>query len=130
MRSLTALAFIASVSSVAAIAAPPAKVTGIYSDLHLIPEAGDVLGTEIFLVFGGEHGYYAVIQCAEGWPSKPVVVTAIVRGTEVELAAHDDKDSHCPKAKFKGTVSSAGLEGKFEGTNYPELLKRKRSYWQ
>lgn len=128
-RIATFLASVACIASVNAYGAPTAKVTGIYSDMHYISEAGDVLGTEIFILFG-DSGYYAVLQCAEGWPSKPVVIAATVRGNEVEFSAHDELDSHCPKAKFKGTVSSRGLNGKFEGTDYPGLLRRKRSYWQ
>lgn len=112
------------------MAASPMKVTGMYSDLHYIAEAGDILGMEVFIVFGGEQGYFAVLQCAEGSPSKPVMVAATVRGMEVELAPHDDPDSHCPKAKFNGIVTSDGLRGKFEGTEYPGWLKRKQSYWQ
>ncbi len=120
-----------SLASFSATAVPPTtKVTGIYSNLHYIAEAGDVLGAEILIVFGGEQGYFAILQCAEGSPSKPVVVAAIVHGMEVEFAPHEDPNSHCPKAKFNGTVTSVGLRGKFEGTDYPGLLKRKQSYWQ
>ncbi|MEN3112008.1 hypothetical protein ACFONG_19360 [Uliginosibacterium paludis] len=130
IRSLVAASviFISALSS--ASAAPQIKVTGVFSDLHFVAQAGDVTGTEIFIVFGGEQGYFAIIQCAEGWPSKPVIVPAIVHGAEVEFAPHGQTESHCPNAKFRGTVSSSGLRGKFENTDYPGFLKRKRSYWQ
>jgi hypothetical protein len=117
-------------ASLSAYAAAPPKVTGIYSNLHYIAEGGDVIGTEIFIVNGGRLGYFAVLQCAEGAPSKPVVVAATVKGTQVEFASHADADSHCPKAKFTGAVTPNGLRGTFEGTDYPGLLERKRSYWQ
>lgn len=116
--------------AVLASAAPPIKVTGIFSDLHYVSKAGDVVGSEIFIVYGGSAGYYAIVQCAEGWPSKPIVVAATVRGNEVEFSAHGDSDSHCPQGRFKGRVTAQGLQGVFEGTEYPGFLKRKRSYWQ
>jgi hypothetical protein len=105
------------------------KVTGLFSDMHYISEAGDVLGTEIFIIYS-TSGYYAVMQCAEGAPSKPVVVNAKIEGNKVTLEPHNDQSSHCPIAVFTGQVTSSGLRGNFEGTDYPGLLKRKRSYWQ
>ena len=119
MRNLLLITMFSLVASSATAVSPVTKVTGIYSDLHYIADAGDVLGMEILIVLGGEQGYFAVLQCAEGLPSKPVVVAATVRGAEVEFAPHDEPNSHCPKARFIGTVTRAGLRGKFEGTNYP-----------
>lgn len=111
-------------------AAKPLKIVGTYTDLRYVEEAGDVVGTEIMIVFGGERGYFAVLECAEGTPSKPVVVAVTVRGAEVEFAPHSDEDSTCPKEKFVGTVTKDGLRGAFKGTsNYPGTLKRGRSYW-
>lgn len=105
------------------------KVTGLFTDMHYISEAGDVLGTEIFIIYSNS-GYYAVMQCAEGAPSKPVVVSASIKGNEVKLEPHNDTSSHCPMATFIGQITPNGLRGKFEGTDYSGLLKRQRSYWQ
>jgi hypothetical protein len=88
------------------------------------------VGSEIFIVYGGHSGYFAIVQCAEGWPSKPVVVAATVRGNEIEFSVSGEADSHCPQGQFKGRVTTQGLNGVFEGTEYPGFLKRKRSYWQ
>ncbi len=107
------------------------KITGIYSNLTYNQEAGDLIGAEIWIVLGGEHRYFAIMQCAEGYPSKPVVVTATVKGTNVEFSANNDADSNCPKNKFSGIITTDGLRGKFEGTkDYPGFLKRGESYWQ
>ena len=41
-------------------------LTGIYSDMHYIPQAGDVLGTEVFIV-ATRDGYsvpHCAVQCA------------------------------------------------------------------
>jgi hypothetical protein len=66
----------------ALVSAAGAPVAGVYSDLKYIREAGDLVGREIFIVFGGDFGYFAVIQCAEGWPGRPVLVAAKVEGSE------------------------------------------------
>lgn len=112
-------------------AAPPqVKVTGTFSNLHYVPEAGDLVGAEISIVVGGPLRYFAILQCAEGGPSKPVVVPATSRGPSVELGAHNDSESHCPAATYRGTISASGLRGAFEGTQYPGFLKRTRGHWQ
>lgn len=112
-----------------AFSATKTKVTGLFSDMHYISEAGDVIGTEIFII-SSDSGYYAIMQCAEGAPSKPVIVSASINGSTVKLESHNDQSSHCPMAPFMGQITSNGLRGKFEGTDYPGLLKRQRSYWQ
>jgi hypothetical protein len=105
------------------------KVTGLFTDMHYISESGDVLGTEIFIIYSNS-GYYAVMQCAEGAPSKPVVVNASIIGNKIKLQPHNDPSSHCPMASFIGQITPSGLRGKFEGTDYTGLLKHQRSYWQ
>ena len=88
-----------------------------------VSEAGDVVGTEVWIVYGGD-GYYATVQLAEGVPMRPKVVPVEVRGTNVKFALGADKDLLI----FKGTVTRAGLSG----TVNSDLLnlKRKKSYWQ
>lgn len=110
-------------------AAPQPKVTGTFSSLRYIKESGDVLGVEISIVYGN-YGYFALVQCAEGAPSKPVLVSAEVNGNNIQLAVHDDPASHCPMAPFSGKVTATGLRGNFEGTDYPGFLKRGKGYWQ
>lgn len=105
------------------------QVTGIYSSMHYITSGENISGVEI-LVLGGDRGeYFAVLQCANGAPGKPVVVSATVLGDEIELAANNDKANHCPMKTFKGVVGSTGMVGSFLGG--PELsLARRDSYWQ
>lgn len=131
MAALTAAMTAATTAAAAPPAAPkPPPVPGLYSTLKSIPEAGDILGMEIFIVFGGDAGHFAFIQCAEGWPGRPVLVAARVDGQRVELAAHDDAASHCPRARFTGTVSRDGLQGAFDGQPAVLTLPRKSSFWQ
>lgn len=105
------------------------KVTGIYSDMQFIGNGGNVHGTEILIVRGDGDDYFAILQCANGAPGKPVVVTANVSAEDVELAASADKASHCPMALFKGHVSASGITGSFQG-GPKTTLARKDSYWQ
>ena len=101
----------------------------MYSDMHFVGNGSNVQGTELLIVRGDGSDYFAVIQCANGAPGKPVVVTAKVSAQDVELAASTDPASHCPKSPFKGHVGPSGISGAFVGG--PTIsLERKDSYWQ
>jgi hypothetical protein len=130
MRRAAAFLLLLSLSAVTSAQGLKPKPTGVFSDMRHSKESGDVIGTEVFIVFGGNKGLFATIQCAEGWPSKPVVVPVRVDGDKVEIAAHNDSQSHCPKVPFRGTVSAKGLEGTFEGTQHKQFLRRTKSIWQ
>jgi hypothetical protein len=129
MRYSIVITFIGLFSLIAPASAADA-ITGTYSTLRYVAEGGDVVGTEITIVSAGRHGYFAIIQCAEGAPSKPVVVAAMVSGTHVEIAANSDVDCDCPKSEFIGEVTPKGLIGTFGNTKYPGVLPRRASYWQ
>ena len=105
------------------------RVTGFFSDMHYIEDAGDVLGTEIHLV-AARGGYRAVIQCAEGGPGVPVVVPVKVSGQQIEFEIPDQDDNFCCPGKFRGTVSKDTLTGKFDSCDDKLILKRGRSYWR
>jgi hypothetical protein len=107
--------------------APAPKVAGIFSDLHWVEEAGDLVGTEVFL-FHGRAGYWALLQLAEGAPRDPSLVSATVSGTAVEFPF----PAFGPKAVFKGLVTATRLEGAITGGSAPVKLSlpRRGSYWQ
>lgn len=108
------------------------RVTGFFSDMSYIPEAGDVVGTEVWIVYA-RGGYYASVQIAEGEPDPPYLVPVEVTGlTEVKFTISQPLKSGRKAGpptviEFKGTVSNAGLM-----LSAPErtLLKRRSSYWQ
>ena len=108
------------------------RITGVYSDMEFNEEAGDVIGIEIFLVYSRE-GFQAIFQDAEGSPSVPVVVPAIVKGSEITFEL-PERNGY--SGKFLGRIQKDRIEGHFltgaagrEGE--PEIvLKRGRSYWQ
>src|SRR3982751_6577691 len=104
----------------------PVAVVGMYTDMRYIEEAGDVLGTEVFLV-RANGGWYAVVQCAGGEPAKPVVVPA--RVTELRVAfTLPPRLPECG-AEFTGQVTRAGLRGRFRGESTDRWLPRRASYW-
>lgn len=107
--------------------------TGIYSDMKYIPEAGDLLGVEIFL-FRGEAGYYVLFQAAEGVPSIPVLVGAVLEKDKLTFNLPTNKTGY--SGTFIGFIYHNRLEGQFsEGQLSPGgtkvfVLKKGKSYWQ
>ena len=114
------------VASVAIAAEPVPRITGVYSNMHFAGE--DVIGAEVFIVLT-RGGYHASVQCSEGEPGIPEVVPVTVTGSSISFRS-TTKQSGCPNSMFHGVISNAGLAGTFEGTNYPGMLKRGKSYWQ
>jgi hypothetical protein len=103
------------------------QITGMYSSMRYVQEAGDVVGMEVFIVAGGD-GYYATIQLAEGVPDPPVVVKLEVKGSGIEFTLPDNSGANL--GKFTGRVSATGIRGKFQHAVKAEFLNRKKSYWQ
>jgi hypothetical protein len=92
----------------------------------------DVSGVEIFITYS-TNGYFAQVQCAEGSISRPVVVEVRVAASLIEFSVppRSDQNSYsCPSGKFRGVVSDRRINGSFDGTNWPGILQRKKSYWQ
>ena len=109
--------------------AKPSRVTGMFSDMKYIAEAGDVFGTEVFVVVGTPGGgvvvnYFVYCQVASGSPEAPVLVPARVDGTNLEFTMP------APWGTFRGVVSEAALIGEFQGTKTRVRLRRGKSYWQ
>ena len=109
------------------------KVPGIYSDLHYNSEGGDLLGTEIFIVFSDANGV-AFFQCWEGGTTMPVVVPVKVEGDGISFSVPTPS---LGEGKYQGNVSAAGFDGTWHhrlgnGSFSDEKihLKRTKSYWQ
>ena len=99
------------------------RVTGFFSDMHYIKEAGDVIGMEVWIVYA-RGGYWATVQLAQGEPAPPVIVPVQVSGQRVVFSFQLGTDV----LKFDGSVSTAALTGVL-GTERMSL-KRGNSYWQ
>jgi hypothetical protein len=104
------------------------KITGTFSDLHFVKEAGDLLGTEIKIVYAG-GSYQGALQFAEGAPSELVIVKIHKDGNKISFSIPDDN----PYAgEFQGSVSSEALQGEFRfksGGTEKVTLHRGKSYW-
>jgi len=128
--SLALLIAVASMGSVAGQNSPRAagaRPTGMFSNLQYIAEAGDVIGMEVYLVFG--HGEYsAIVQCAGGEPGSPIVVSAQVEKMRVSFDLPEGQPE-CGTS-FEGVVSTQGLRGRFRGEGKDRWLPRKKGYWE
>lgn len=85
---------------------------------------------EIFVVYGGNHDYHAMIQAAEGVPEPPLLVKLNVTDSNVEFILPEHAGSLSELGNFKGKITARGLTGKFEKETETRVLKRKNSYWQ
>jgi hypothetical protein len=110
------------------------KITGFFTDMHYIAEVGDVLGSEIWIVYA-RGKFWAVVQSAEGAPDPPQVVPVEASGTRVKFSTrtpmmHSNGEPAPDEViEYSGTVSKAGLMLSVHGSP-PTLLKRQNSYWQ
>jgi hypothetical protein len=99
--------------------------TGCFTNIFYHEEAGDVLGTELFIVYSND-GYYVLFQDAEGEPSPPQLVRATVTGDRIsfQLPATQGFRTQTVTGNFTPTA----LTCKFAGTIIK--LIRGKSYWQ
>lgn len=108
-------------------------VTGFFSDMRYVREAGGVIGTEVWISYARDQ-YWACVQTAEGEPNPPEVVTVDVSGSKIKFTIMkqrvDQQQNLLPDLRmdFAGTVSATGITGTFNGQDV--ILKRRNSYWQ
>src|SRR5215813_3164504 len=102
MKRVGLLTVLLVLTAVTAPAQSPVRITGIYSDMHYIPQAGDVFGTEVFIVANGD-GYSAVVQIAQGAPGLPQVVPLTVNNLDVSFSLTE--------IRFVGKVTRTALVG-------------------
>ena len=132
LRTVIMLSMLLSCIAAIAVEAASVKVTGVYSDMHLHKETGDMLGMEIIIIYSAK-GYMAIFQSSEGRPSIPITVSASVHGNDIEFTL---PGSEGYSGVFKGKIGRKELIGQFENgqVNYKGeriiKLKSGRSYWQ
>jgi len=104
------------------------RITGTYSDMHYVSDAGDVIGTEIKIVFTGTD-FEGALQIAEGSPGQLILVHVEREGNSVSFAIPDNS----PYAgNFRGSISGGALRGDFQfktGGSETVVLRRGKSYW-
>lgn len=109
------------------------RVTGFFSDMRSLPGSGDVVGTEVWIVYA-RSGFWATVQTAEGESNPPVVVPVEVSGSMVKFTVKEPQVSQDGKpvpdsvTHFEAKVTRAGLSGQANSEQID--LKRGNSYWQ
>ena len=104
--------------------------------MHYIREAGDVLGTEIFITYGGGQ-YWAQFQDAEGSPASPQLVKVKLDSNKISFDLSDDLILHSDGKEtpihnilhFKGEIRRDRLVGTMDGLSGSYNLPRHKSYW-
>ena len=108
-------------------------VTGFFTNMEYIEEAGDVVGMEVWIVYASGR-YWATVQLAQGEPDPPVVVPVQVSAQRVSFVLKQPSvrsdGSSAPDLvlKFEGAVTRSALTGAF--ANERVVLKRGPTYWQ
>jgi len=100
------------------------QIAGLFSNMGVGAESGDVGGVELFITYGRD-GFYALFQMAEGIPDVPVLVKLEVRDSTVTFTFPADSRYHEGLRTFTGTVAGNGLTGKFANGYSVRLVRLK-----
>jgi hypothetical protein len=103
------------------------RVTGTYSDMHYIEEAGDLVGTEIKIVFTASK--LDALQIAQGPPGELTVADVVAKGNSIQFVIPDE---NMYAGSFTGTLTNGWLRGKFRFKACAEervALRPGKSYW-
>lgn len=104
------------------------RITGTYSNMSYIQNAGDVIGYEIKIVFTGGR-FQGALQIAEGVPGDLILVDIETKGSSITFAI---PDGNTYAGRFSGAVEDGWLKGKFSfksGGEETVALRRGKSYW-
>ncbi len=109
------------------------RKTGLFSTLELDND-GLLYGYEIFIVrgdraTGAESDYYAIVQCAQGRVSPPIVGQVEISSDQVKVTLPDHEEPACPSSQFTETLGFKELIGRF-GNGKEISLPRKDSFWE
>jgi hypothetical protein len=127
MRQIAVVILLIGISS-EATAQTSVRITGTYSDMSYVEEAGDVVGKEIRIV-GTAGGYEAALQFAEGVPHGLIVVMVEASGNKITFSIPEPSDY---AGRFTGTIQNGVLKGEFRyesGETEIVKLPRLKSYW-
>jgi hypothetical protein len=109
------------------------RKTGLFSSLES-SGGGVVNGYEIFIVKGNrisgiESDYFAIVQCAKGKISPPVIGKVVMNLDELVITLPEQTGLGCPSSLFTGRVGFKELIGSF-GDGEQLSLPRKDSFWE
>jgi len=101
---------------------------GIYSNMEISQETGDVSGFE-FIILPSNEGDFLVFQDAEGWPKKPLLLKLTLGGTTTS-DTNVLRFSHPEMGPFVGKIDGERLLGEFSDMRYHIELIKGNSIWQ
>ena len=109
------------------------RKTGIFSTLD-IDKTGLIYGYEIFIIkgdreVGADSNYYAIIQCANGKVSPPLIGHVEMVADQITITIPSHVELGCPSSQFVGVAGLKELVGKF-GNGKELRLPRKDSFWE
>lgn len=99
---------------------------GIYSNMQA--SDGDYSGFE-FIILPSDEGDFVVLQQAEGWPQKPLLLAARLGGTRA-TDQNGLQFDHPEMGPFRGVILGDSLVGEFTQMKYQITLLRGQSIWQ
>ena len=109
------------------------RKTGLFSSLDMEKD-GLLYGYEILIVKGDRavgtgSDYYAIVQCANGKVSPPLIGQVAMTSDQVTITLPKHGEPSCPSSQFTGTIGFNELTGSFSnGTEFK--LSRRDSFWQ
>ena len=124
---LLAVLLLAASSTGAAKAPTSLRVSGLYTNLRYIEEAGDLLGMELLVVPQPNGQWSAFVQISEGGAPYAALVPLAVHGSKVEFTLPAGGDF--PNEHFSGRLYKDRMVVHWSHGD-TEVLKRGRSYWQ
>jgi hypothetical protein len=125
MKRGTVMLMVVAMLCVPASSAPPARITGIYSNLKYSSEGGDLLGMELIVVPAGS-GHTVFVQIAQG-ELETSIANLEVDGRKVVFDMPED--GAYAGQHFTGVLTATGMQVKWAFGDI-ENLKRGKSYWQ
>ena len=109
MFSALCLFALLSVSAQRHSAVPTVKITGVYEDIRVGKESGDLEGARVIII-EGSGDYYALLQIAAGGPELPAPVLVKVTVNPKSISFTIPRSDGDQAQKFTGIVSATGLK--------------------
>jgi hypothetical protein len=106
---------------------PPVKISGVYDNITVGKESGDLEGMRV-IIFEGGGGYYCIVQIASGGAElpAPAMVKVNVKGSNIDFTVKEPYGEGSEPVKFSGSVTAAGLRLKNQDGEVSSLKRKDR----
>ena len=98
------------------------QIIGIFSNMGIGAESGDVGGVELDVTYG-KGSFYVLFQMAEGTPDVPILMTLDAKDSTVSFSFPEESKYFAGLRTFNGTVTRTGIRGSF-ANGYSINLRR------